>query len=134
MKVKEEQHATEYFHRAAKVFRAIGDTAEEGHTLTKIGDLYNAAGRQQQATAFHRQALSLLQQALPALHAGRDRKREAYALYYLSLIHQALGNAKEALDDCNRALPLFQSLRDSVMLDIVGIRIEELSQDIKEKK
>jgi tetratricopeptide (TPR) repeat protein len=134
LKVKEEQHATEYFNRAAKVFRDIGDTAEEGHTLTKIGDLYSAAGRQQQATAFYRQALSLLQQALPALHAGRDRKKEAYALYYLSLIHQALGNAKEALDDCNRALPLFQALRDSVMLDIVGIRIEELSQDLKEKK
>lgn len=134
LKAKETPHASEYFARAAQVFRDAGDAAEEGHTLTKIGDLYSASGNSQQATTFYRQALALVQQALPQLHARGDRKREAYALYYLSLIHQALGSAKDALDDCHRALPLFQALRDNVMLDIIGIRIEELAQDLKEKK
>jgi tetratricopeptide (TPR) repeat protein len=133
LKLKEAQRANEYFNRAAQVFRGIGDAAEEGHTLTKIGDLYSASGSPQQAANLYRQALSLVQQALPNLHASGERKKEAYALYYLSLIHQALGSAKEALDDCNRALTLFQSLRDNVMLDIVNIRIEELTQDLKEK-
>ena len=98
-----------------------------------MGALYSASGSTQQATNFYRQALLLVQQALPDLHAREDRKKEAYALYYLSLIHQALGSAKDALDDCNRALTLFQALHDGVMLDIVSIRIEELSQDLKEK-
>ncbi|PYS46761.1 MAG: hypothetical protein DMF68_18210 [Acidobacteria bacterium] len=133
MKLKETEQANKYFNRAAQVFRDAGDAAEEGHTLTKIGDLYSASGSSQQAATFYRQALLLIQRALPAIHARGERKKEAYALYYLSLIHQALGSAKDALDDCNRALALFKTLGDNVMLDIVGIRIDELSQDLKGK-
>jgi len=134
MKLKEEQRATEYANRAVKVFRDVGDVAEEGYTLFKIGDLYNSSGDKQQAMIFYRQALSLIQQALPALQARADRKKEAYAFYYLSLIHQALGDEQKALDNCNKALVIFQALHDNSMLEIVGIRIEELSQEVKKKR
>ena len=133
VKLKDEGKADEYFNHAAKVFHEAGDMAEEGNTLTKIGDLYRTAGNNQKANGFYQQALALLQRALPSLHAGADRKREAYALYYTSLTYQALGDARKALDYCNQALPLLQALHDSVMTDVVEIRIEELSQSLKEK-
>ena len=133
VKLKDEGKADEYFNHAAKVFHEAGDMAEEGNTLTKIGDLYRTAGNKQKANGFYQQALALLQRALPSLHAGADRKREAYALYYTSLTYQALGDARKALDYCNQALPLLQALHDSVMTDVVEIRIEELSQSLKEK-
>ena len=134
MKLKEEQRVTEYANRAVKVFRDAGDVAEEGYTLFKIGDLYNSSGDNQQAAIFYRQALSLIQHALPALHTGADRAKEAYAFYYLSLIHQALGDEQKALDSCNKALVIFQALHDNSMLEIVGIRIDELSQEVRKKR
>jgi tetratricopeptide (TPR) repeat protein len=133
-KLKAEAKADEYFHRALRVFRDIGEAAEEGNTMTKVGDLYKSFGDQQKAHSHYSQALNILQGVLPALRAGADRKREAYALYYTSLAYQALGDARKALDFCNQALPLFRVLQDDVMTDIIGIRIEELSQSLKEDK
>jgi tetratricopeptide (TPR) repeat protein len=134
VKLKEEGKADDYFDHALKVFREVGEAAEEGNTLTKIGDLYNTSGNKEKARSYYNQGLALLQRALPSIRAGADSKREAYALYYTSLIYQALGDARKALDFCNQALPLFRALRDDVMTDIVGIRIEELSQSLKEIK
>jgi tetratricopeptide (TPR) repeat protein len=111
----------------------VGEATEEGNTATKVGNLYNTSGNKQKADSYYNTAMALLEQALPGLRAGADRKREAYALYYTSLAYQALGHARKALDFCNQALPLFQALQDDVMTDIVGIRIEELSQSLKEK-
>lgn len=132
VKLNEEGKADEYFGRAQSVYRDAGEAAEEGNTLTKIGDLYNASGNRAKADGLYRRSLELLQRVLPALSAGADRKKEAYAFYYTSLAYQALGDKRKALDFCNRALPLFRSLRDDVMTDIVGIRIEELSQSLKD--
>jgi tetratricopeptide (TPR) repeat protein len=134
LKLKDEGKGDEYFNRALKVFRDAGEPTQEGNTMTKVGDLYNTAGNKQQANSYYNRALALLERALPGLRAGADREREAYALYYTSLAYHALGDAQKALDFCNQALPLFQSLHDSVMTDIVGIRIEELSQSLKERK
>jgi tetratricopeptide (TPR) repeat protein len=134
VKLKDEGKADEYFDHAVKVFREARETAEEGNTLTKIGDLYNTSGNKEKANSYYNQALVLLGHALPGFRARADSKREAYALYYTSLIYQALGDARKALDFCNQALPLFRALRDDVMTDIVGIRIEELSQSLKERK
>jgi tetratricopeptide (TPR) repeat protein len=133
VKLKEQAKADEYFNQALKVFRDAGEVAEEGNTLTKIGDLYNASGDKQRANSYYQRALTLIEQVLPALRAGADRKREAYALHYISLVYQGLGDAEKALDFCNRALPLFRALRDGVMTDIVEIRIEELSQTLRER-
>jgi hypothetical protein len=133
VKLKEEGKADEYFSRAQKVYRDAGEVAEESNTLTKIGDLYNTSGDKQKANGYYQRSLALLQQVLPGLRAGADRKKEAYAFYYTSLAYQALGDTRKALDFCNQALPLFQALRDDVMTDIVGIRIEELSQSLKEQ-
>jgi tetratricopeptide (TPR) repeat protein len=130
LQLKDESKAEEHFSQGLKIFRDKKDVTQEGHTLLKIGDLYKAAGEQEKATSYYNQALALLQQALPALH---DNQREAYALYYLSLAYSAVNDDRKALDYSNRALSIFRSLRDSVMVDIIGIRIEELSQTIKEK-
>lgn len=134
VKLKEEGKAGEYFNRALKVFRDTGEAAQEGNTMVKVGDLYKTAGNEQKAISYYNQALAQLQQVLPGLRAGADRKGAAYALYYTSLAYQALGDTQKALEFCNQALPLFRALQDDVMTDIVGIRIEELSQSLKEKK
>jgi tetratricopeptide (TPR) repeat protein len=134
VKLKEEVKADKYFDHAVKVFRDASETAEEGNTLTKIGDLYNSSGNKGKANDYYRQGLALLERALPGFHAGADRKREAYTLYYTALIYQALGDTPKALDFCNQALQLFQALKDDVMTDIVGIRLEEFSQLLKERK
>jgi tetratricopeptide (TPR) repeat protein len=134
VKLKEEGKADEYFGRAQGVYRDAGEAAEVGNTLTKIGDLYKTSGDRQKANGYYERSLALLRQALPALRAGADRKKEAYAFYYTSLAYQALGDTRKALDFCNQALPLFRSLRDDVMTDVVGTRIEELSQSLKEKE
>ena len=86
------------------------------------------------AALYYRQSLALLRDALPAIRAGGDRQKEAYSLYYLSLGYAALGDRQSALDSCRQALPLFRELRDGVMTDIVEIRIEELSQALKDKR
>ena len=130
LQLKDEPKAEEHFNEGLNIFRNKKDVAEEGHTLLKIGDLYKAAGDQSKANAYYNQALTLLQKGLPEFH---DNQRQAYALYYLSLTYSALNDDRKALDYSNRALAIFQSLRDSVMVDIIGIRIEELSQSIKEK-
>ena len=130
LQLKDESKAEEYFNQGLKILRDKRDLAEEGHTLLKIGDLYRAAGEPGKARTYYNRALALLQQALPALH---DNQKEAYALYYLSLTHSAVNDDRKALDYLNRALSIFRSLRDSVMVDIIGIRIEELSQSLKEK-
>ena len=130
LQLKDEPKAQEQFNEGLNIFRTKKDVAEEGHTLLKIGDLYKASGDQAKANAYYNQALTLLQKSLPEFH---DNQRQAYALYYLSLTYSALNDDRKALDYSNRALAIFQSLRDSVMVDIIGIRIEELSQSIKEK-
>jgi tetratricopeptide (TPR) repeat protein len=134
VKLKEEGKAGEYFNRALKVFHDVGEAAQESNIMTKVGDLYKTSGNQQKASSYYIQALAQLQQVLPGLRAGADRKSEAYALYYTSLAHQALGDAQKALEFCNQALPLFRALHDDVMTDIIEIRIEELSQSLKESK
>ncbi|MBV8856310.1 MAG: AAA-like domain-containing protein [Acidobacteria bacterium] len=134
VKLKEEGKADEYFTRAQGVYRDAGEAAEVGNTLTKIGDLYKTSGDGQKANGYYERSLELLRRALPGLRAGADRKKEAYAFYYTSLAYQALGDTRNALDFCNRALPLFRSLRDDVMADVVGTRIEELSQSLKDKE
>jgi tetratricopeptide (TPR) repeat protein len=130
LQLKDEAKAEEHFSQGLKIFRDKKDVAEEGHTLLKIGDLYKTAGQPEKAANYYNQALIVLQEALPVLH---DSPREAYALYYLSLVYSAVNDDRKALDYSNRALAVFRSLRDSVMVDIIGIRIEELSQSLKEK-
>ncbi|MFL6332186.1 MAG: AAA-like domain-containing protein [Pyrinomonadaceae bacterium] len=134
VKLKDEGKADEYFSRAQGVYRDAGEAAEVGNTLTKIGDLYNTSGNRQKANGYYERSLEQLRRVLPELRAGTDRKKEAYAFYYTSLAYQALGDTRKALDFCNQALPLFRSLRDDVMSDVVGTRIEELSQSLKEKE
>ena len=133
LRLEDEPEAEGHFNQALSIFRNRRDPAEEGHTLLKIGDLYKAAGDQQKAMTYYSRALTLLQQALPALRDSGDRRKEAYALYYLSLTHSAVNDERKALDYLTRALSIFRSLRDSVMVDIIGIRIEELSQSLKEQ-
>lgn len=130
LQLKDESKAQEHFNEGLNIFRNKKDVAEEGHTLLKIGDLYKAAGEQEKANAYYNQALTQLQKALPEFH---DNQRKAYALYYLSLAYSAINDDRKALEYSNRALSVFQSLRDNVMVDIIGIRIEELSQSIKGK-
>jgi hypothetical protein len=134
LKLKEEGKADEYFNRSLKVFRDAGEATEEGNTVTKVGDIHNRSGNKQKANSYYNQSLTLLQRVLPGLRAAADKKKEAYALYYTSLAHQALGDVQKSLDFCNQALPLFRALQDDVMTDIVEIRIEELSQSLKERK
>ena len=130
LQLKDEPKAEEYFNQGLKIFRDKRDLAEEGHTLLKIGDLYKVTGDQRKARTYYNQALQLLQQALPTLH---DNQKEAYALYYLSLTYSAVDDNRKALHYSNQALSVFRSLGDSVMVDIIGIRIEELSQSLKER-
>jgi chemotaxis protein histidine kinase CheA len=133
LELKDDAGADGYVGRALKVYRDAGDVPGEGYTLAKAGDLYKSSGDAARASLYYRQSLSLLRGALPSIRAGADRQKEAYALYYLSLGYAALGDRQSALDSCRQALPLFRALRDSVMTDIVEIRIEELSQALKEK-
>src|SRR5919202_1813653 len=133
LELKDGAGADGYVGRALKVYRDAGDVPGEGYTLAKAGDLYKSSGDAGRASLYYRQSLSLLRGALPSIRAGADRQKEAYALYYLSLGYAALGDRQSALDSCRQALPLFRALRDSVMTDIVEIRIEELSQALKEK-
>ena len=134
LELKDGASAEQYVGRALKVYRDARDAPGEGYTLAKAGDLYKGSGDGERASAYYKQSLALLRDALPAIRAGADRKQEAYALYYLSLGYGALGDYSKAIDSCREALPLFRSLRDGVMTDIVEIRLEELTQSLKEKE
>jgi tetratricopeptide (TPR) repeat protein len=134
LELKEGANAEQYVGRALKVYRDHGDAPGEGYALTKAGDLYKSSGDAERASAYYRQSLAFLRDALPAIRAGSNRKQEAYALYYLSLGYAAVGDYSKAIDSCREALPLFRSLRDGVMTDIVEIRLEELTQSLKERE
>jgi tetratricopeptide (TPR) repeat protein len=120
--------------RAVKVYREASDVPGEGFTLAKAGDLYKSSGDGERASGYYKQSLALLRGALPAIHAGPDRKQEAYTLYYISLGYAALGDYTQAVDSCRQALQLFRSLRDGVMTDIVETRLEDLTQSLKDKE
>jgi tetratricopeptide (TPR) repeat protein len=134
LELKEAASAEQYVGRALKVYRDASDVPGEGYTLAKAGDLYKTSGDGERASRYYSQSLSLLRDALPAVRAGSDRQKEAYTLYYLSLGYAALGDYAKAIDSCREALPLFRSLRDAVMSDIVEIRLEELTQSLKDAK
>jgi tetratricopeptide (TPR) repeat protein len=134
IKLRQESQANEYFNRSLGVFGGAGEQEEQALTQIKLGDLYRDAGDRAKAAAHYGSAVKLLQDSLAQLRARRDRKREANALYYLSLAHGGLGDARRALDYCRQARPLFQSLGDAVMLDILDIRIEELAQSVREQR
>jgi tetratricopeptide (TPR) repeat protein len=134
LELKDAPSAEQYVGRALKVYRDAADAPGEGHALAKAGDLYKSSGDAERASAYYRRSLALLREALPAIRAGSDRKQEAYALYYLSLGYASVGDYSKAIESCRAALPLFQSLRDAVMTDIVEIRLEELTQSLKDRE
>jgi tetratricopeptide (TPR) repeat protein len=134
IKLRQEGQAAEYFRRSLGVFGDADRQEEQALTQIKIGDLYRDAGDTAQAGGYYKAAAGLLQESLGRLRARRDRKREANALYYLSLAHGGLGDARRALAYCREARALFQSLGDAVMLDILDIRIEELAQTVKDQQ
>ena len=134
LELKDGANAERYVGRAAKVYRDASDVPGEGYTLAKTGDLYKTTGDGERASRYYSQSLALLRDALPAIRAGSDRQKEAYTLYYLSLGYAALGDYAKAVESCREALPLFRTLRDPVMSDIVEIRLEELTQSLKEGK
>lgn len=134
LELKDNANAEQYVGRAVKVYRDAADVPGEGFTLAKAGDLYKSSGDGERASSYYKQSLALLRDALPAIRAGSDRRQEAYTLYYLSLGYAALGDHARAIDSCRQALPLFRSLRDGVMTDIVEIRLEELTQSLKDKE
>lgn len=134
LELKDGASAEQYVGRALKVYRDASDVPGEGYALAKAGDLFKSAGDGERASTYYRRSLALLRDALPAIRAGSDRRQEAYALYYLSLGYAAVGDYAKAIDSCREALPLFRSLRDGVMSDIVEIRLEELTQSQKENE
>ena len=134
LELKDAANAEQYVGRAVKVYRDASDVPGEGYTLAKAGDLYKTSGDGERASRYYSQSLALLRDALPAVRAGSDRQKEAYTLYYLSLGYAALGDYAKAIDSCREALPLFRALRDAVMSDIVEIRLEELTQSLKDGK
>ncbi|MBV9924202.1 MAG: AAA-like domain-containing protein [Acidobacteria bacterium] len=134
LELKEGANAEQYVGRALKVYHDVRDAPGEGYALAKAGDLYKSSGDAERADRYYRRSLALLREALPAIRAGADRKQEAYALYYLSLGYAAVGDYRQAIESCRGALPLFQSLRDPVMTDIVEIRLEELTQSLKDRE
>jgi tetratricopeptide (TPR) repeat protein len=134
LELKDAAGADGYVGRALKVYRDASDVPGEGYTLAKAGDLYKTSGDGERASRYYSQSLALLRDALPAIRAGSDRQKEAYTLYYLSLGYAALGDYAKAIDSCREALPLFRTLRDPVMSDIVEIRLEELTQSLKDAK
>lgn len=134
LELKDGAGADAYVGRAVKVYRDASDVPGEGYTLAKAGDLYKTSGDGERASRYYSQSLALLRDALPAIRAGSDRQKEAYTLYYLSLGYAALGDYAKAVESCREALPLFRTLRDPVMSDIVEIRLEELTQSLKDAK
>jgi tetratricopeptide (TPR) repeat protein len=134
LELKDGAGAEQYVGRAVKVYRDASDVPGEGFTLAKAGDLYKTSGDGERASRYYSQSLALLRDALPAIRAGSDRQKEAYTLYYLSLGYAALGDYAKAVESCREALPLFRTLRDPVMSDIVEIRLEELTQSLKDLK
>jgi tetratricopeptide (TPR) repeat protein len=134
LELKDNANAEQYVVRAVKVYREASDVPGEGFALAKAGDLYKSSGDGERASGYYKQSLALLRGALPAIHAGPDRKQEAYTLYYISLGYAALGDNAQAIDSCRQALQLFRSLRDGVMTDIVETRLEDLTQSLKDKE
>lgn len=132
IKLKQEPKAAAYFERSLGVFRGVAPE-EEGRTHIKIGDIFNASGDRARARERYEQAVKLLRDALPALQTRKETSnRAANTLYYLSLAYAGMGDAPQALDYSKRALPLFKALGDAVMVDILDIRIEELTQTVKD--
>ncbi|HWW77505.1 MAG TPA: AAA-like domain-containing protein, partial [Pyrinomonadaceae bacterium] len=134
LELKDAASADQYVGRAVKVYRDASDVPGEGYTLAKAGDLYKTSGDGERASRYYTRSLALLRDALPAIRAGSDRQKEAYTLYYLSLGYAATGDFAKAVESCREALPLFRALRDPVMSDIVEIRLEELTQSLKDGK
>ncbi len=132
VKLKQAPKAAEYFERSLGVYRGA-EAEEEGRTYVKIGNIYDISGDRARASSYYEQAVKHLQASLPALRTRTDQSaRAGYALYYLSLAYEGLGDSRRALDYTRQALPLFRALNDSVMEAVLDIRVEELTQTVKD--
>ena len=86
-------------------WRALGDRAQQGHVLGRIGEALLGQSRNEPA-------VPVLTEALAALRDAGDRRGEAQALNDLGAAQAGLGEEARAAESYERALALWRELGD----------------------
>jgi tetratricopeptide (TPR) repeat protein len=105
------QEAIEFYEKALQLSRATGERTIEAATLFDIGKNYYALGNSQKARDYLTEAIPLLR----SMDMQYFDSFEASALLILGGILYREGEPMKALEQLNRALQIFQELRDRNM-------------------
>jgi CHAT domain-containing protein/predicted negative regulator of RcsB-dependent stress response len=97
--------AIEQFNKAIEIWRALGDSREEGYALCGIGEA------QRNLRNFD-EAMKHLNLALARLSEAQDFSGQAYVLNETGAAHRDLKNPRDALPEYDRALELRKRIND----------------------
>lgn len=97
--------ALEKFEKAARIFKEIGDKANQGKSLLGAGLMKNLLGENDEA-------LEIYLQALEIFRAAGEKSLEARALNNLGSLYDELGDKEKALEYHLQALPLRKIVND----------------------
>jgi len=97
------QEALNYYQKALKVFKKLGDTSLEAEAFTLIGGYYIRSGH-------YTEAMNSLNQALGVYQELGYSLGEAQTLNNIGIVYGNLGLYKEALNNCKKALDIYQKL------------------------
>ena len=109
--------AVDNYHQALAISQQLGDRWGEGNIRSNLGETLIKLERYQDAFASLCSALEIAQ-------AIGSRSIEAHTLQHLAVLHQTIGDGKQAYDYCDRALKLATD---------IGIPLVRECQDLKER-
>lgn len=127
----EKQLALDFYAKALKLQRPLGDKVSESTILNNIGMVYLDLGD-------YRQGIDYLNQSLALAQAANDRGKVGKTLNNIGLIYTSLGAYQRAIDQFEQALPLFRALKqpfdEAVTLNNLGTVYGYLGQRQKSLK
>jgi tetratricopeptide (TPR) repeat protein/transcriptional regulator with XRE-family HTH domain len=119
--------ALEYYERAMRIYRAVGNRQGEGRTLNHIASVQENLGRAALARELHGQALTIVRDI-------GDRKGEADSLSGFAWIAHSQGRQEEALSYYEQALRIYGEIGNRIgeadVLNGMGL----IRQSLGEKK
>ncbi|MBD1902072.1 tetratricopeptide repeat protein [Trichocoleus sp. DQ-A3] len=99
------QEALKTFVRVLELRRNVGERAEEGETLHKIGVVYHRLSQYQEALKFYLQALVIRREV-------GDTRGEAITLHNLGEVYRLSGQYQQALETLQQALTIRREVGD----------------------
>ena len=128
LRLGDPKKALGHFQAAAHVSKEMGNTRDEAHSVTNAGISLEQTGDHTGAARAYRRAAGLLETTYEEFEMKEDLSGRADALGLLAnLLHQSLGQPKEALEACETSARIYRDLGNTrrlrkALLQLSGLR------------